>query len=296
MRTIRLLVFSLLMILAPSVTLAATAQQPTALGVLRALPLDTLPGDVIVYYSPGYRERAATLQRTLGAAVGFYENKLSYHFDVRVAVLTKEHWAALDWGTPYGMPWYTYRDAVPVVLIPATTDHGVVVDLLRSRLGDEGARRAVDNIGLHELGHVIVQEYLYPGNKERTPSVRWFDEMMADYVELGYRLAKSPAALKHALGRRATKNIHPAMTSLDDFETHYWALAKNPNAANYGWYQGHLVQRAAQVFQVQGFDFLRKLKEKLPWKQFDQWKSDDLLEWLEHIQPGFKAWAASLEK
>lgn len=277
-----------------------SAQQPGTLEVLRSLSLDSLGGAIPVYYSPGYRERAESLQRMYEAALAFYEDTLAYDFDARLAVLTDEHWAALDWGTPYGMPWYSYRDAVPVVIMPATTDHGVVVDLLRPRFGDEAARRGVETIGFHELGHAIVQEYLYPGDTLRTPSVRWFDEMMATYVGQGYQWLTVPGTLararRRAPGERATGGSRPTMTSLDDLEANYWTLAKSPDGRNYGWYQGQLAARAAAVFEDRGLDFLQQVKETLPWERLTEWTSDDLLGWLEGIEPGFEAWAASLER
>jgi hypothetical protein len=102
------------------------AQERGALEVLRTLPLDSLAGTIRVYHSPGQAERAAVLQRMYEGALSFYRDTLNHPLDATLAVLTEEHWAALDGPPPYGMPWVTYRAPDPVVILPATIDRGVV--------------------------------------------------------------------------------------------------------------------------------------------------------------------------
>ncbi len=49
------------------------------------------------------------------------------------------------------------------------------------------------------------------------------------------------------------------------------------------------------MFEEQGIGFLVRLKEELPGDRFEEWTSEELLVWLEEIQPGFQAWARELE-
>jgi hypothetical protein len=296
---------SLIVLVATAVWLAVSmsvskpllAQERGALEVLRSLPLDSLDGTIRVYHSPGHTERAAALQRMYESALSFYRDTLNHPFQATLAVLTEEHWAALVWGPPYGMPWVTYRAPDPVVVLPATTDRGVVADRLRHlQLGDEEVRRGVESIGFHEFGHGLVQQYLYPGEL-RVPPVRWFDEMMATYMGQGYVWMSAPATLAQLRQQQARMLAapRPRMTSLPDFEANYWDLASSPNAANYQWYQTQLSIWASEIFAAQGLEFVLRLKERLPWEHFDHWTSEELLLWLDAIEPGFSACAASLE-
>ena len=56
-------------------------------------------------------------------------------------------------------------------------------------------------------------------------------------------------------------------------------------------HQAAFHDRAREVFEVQGIGFLVRLKKELPWERFDQWISEEVLAWLEEIEPGFQAWA-----
>jgi hypothetical protein len=292
-----LLAMALWLAVPDSTSRPLVAQEPRALEVLRSLPLDSLDGAIRVYHSPGYAEWAATLQRMYEAALAFYRDTLDHPFDATLAVLTERHWAALDWGPPYGMPWVTYRAPVPVVVLPATTDRGVVADRLRRlQLGEEEVRRGIESIGFHELGHGLVQQYLYPGEL-RIPPVRWFDELMATYMGQGHVWMSAPATLAQARQQqtRMLSAPRPPITSLRDFEANYRDLVESPNAANYQWYQTQFAMRATEIFAARGLEFVTELRKALPWERFDQWTSEDLLLWLEEVEPGFTAWAASLE-
>jgi parallel beta-helix repeat protein len=274
---------------------ASEAEAPDALEVLRALSLDSLDGSLPVYYSPGYGDRARSMQEMYAAAQRFYEERLGRNLPAVLAVLSEEHWPALDWGPPYGMPWITYRAPVPVMVLPATTDRGVLASRFRSVIGDEGVRRRIEIIGFHELGHALVQQYLYPGEL-RTPPVRWFDELLATYMGQGYLWTTLPDGIAQLRRQTAMHgDFRPPAGSLAHFEVNYWDLVTDPDAPVYGWYQTQFALRAAEVFEARDIDFLRRLKDELPWERFDEWTSHELIGWLDRIEPGFAAWAAGLE-
>ena len=62
-------------------------------------------------------------------------------------------------------------------------------------------------------------------------------------------------------------------------------------AQTYAWYQYTLNLRAAAVHPQQGTGFLQKMKTTLPLHDLSNWSSESLLEGLEQIAPGFRAWA-----
>ena len=89
-------------------------------------------------------------------------------------------------------------------------------------------------------------------------------------------------------------DFRPPMTSLADFESHYWDLV-NSDHGNYGWYQTQIAVRAYDVFQHHGVGLITPLKAELPWDTFREWTTAELISRLEEFEPGFKPWATSLE-
>jgi hypothetical protein len=63
----------------------------------------------------------------------------------------------------------------------------------------------------------------------------------------------------------------------------------------YGWYQIMLNLKAAELYEKYGLDFLRTLKERLPWQDSENWSTESLLSLLEDISPGFVEWSKSIE-
>lgn len=275
---------------------AVAAQESASAAALRRLQVDSLAGEITVYFTPGHRHRAVALQRLYEAGLRFYEDTLSHDFEVGLAVLDSAQLAAVDPKRAYGFPWYIRRGSTPIMVMPATTHRGFVVDLLRPRFGDDAARRGLESVGFHELGHALVQEYLYPGDTLRRPPVLWFDELMATYVGQGYQWMTVPGTLQQARQRaqgiRATGIARPSITSLAHFEANAAAL----DHVTYAWYEGVFAARASEIFERRGLDFLHEIRRRLPWDQIDGWTSSALLTWLDDIEPGFSAWASSLER
>lgn len=133
----------------------------------------------------------------------------------------------------------------------------------------------------------------------RAFSVRWFEEFMATYLGMGYLwhiegLAADPI-------RTNLLNAIPdsllRYTSLSDFEARPLEEFLTPEGwANYGWYQGQFADRGRQVFEKQGLAFITRVREELPWDRYAEWRTEELLGWLEAIEPGFLAWARTLER
>jgi hypothetical protein len=129
--------------------------------------------------------------------------------------------------------------------------------------------------------------------------VRWFEEFMATYLGMGY-LWHTEGTTADPIRTDLLDAIPDSLlryTSLADFEARPLEEFLTPEGwANYGWYQGQFADRGRQVFEQQGLAFIARVREELPWDRYAEWRTEELLGWLEAIEPGFLAWARSLER
>ncbi|HSJ65469.1 MAG TPA: prolyl oligopeptidase family serine peptidase [Gemmatimonadaceae bacterium] len=281
---------------------APRAPESDAVGVLRSLALDSLQGAVPVYYSPGHAVRARQLQTAYAGVLAHYDEFFGgdsrADITVSLALLDPEHWAAFT-KRPYGTPHVDLRSwPRAVAVLPAANDRGFTADLM-IRLGHPPAEvgRAVDVIGFHELGHLLMRQYFY-GTRLATHafSVRWFEEFMATYLGHGY-LWQTEGLGADPLRAELLRDLTVPHTTLAEFERHVDEYIETPQGwANYGWFQAQFAERGRAVFAQHGLDFIRRVRTELPWDRYDEWTSVELLGWLERIQPGFEAWARALAR
>ena len=85
---------------------------------------------------------------------------------------------------------------------------------------------------------------------------------------------------------------HP-FTKLESFENQYDELMQK-YPANYGWYQLFLDQRVIELYRQRGVDYLRNIQAAFP-KGGPTLTSQQVLEKLEFISPGWKSWAQRVE-
>ena len=143
----------------------------------------------------------------------------------------------------------------------------------------------VDLIGYHELGHLYVAELGI------TPHNRWFSEMLASYFAYAFIAERQPSlATTWQIVSLSDSHTMPKYRSLADFERLYADVGPD----NYVWYQDRFSERIFAVFPIQGVDFLRKVKDAFSGQANEKLALDQVLDRVEKIQPGFKAWAESL--
>ena len=286
-------------LLSPADTLA---QGRNAAEILRTLPLDSLSGAITVYYSPGHAERARALQPWYGGALAHYRQMFAgdsaLTLTTSLAILEPGHWSAFT-PMPYGVPHIDFTGWPHLIAaLPAANDSGLMADVWRN-LGLTSSvelARVVDVIGFHEFGHSLNVQYLYvlaPETEEEL-SVHWFDEFMATYFGQGY-LWHTEGLDADPIRAELVASLAPRSTTLVEFDEHYSQLFLTPEGfANLGWYQTQFAERAREVFAKQGLEFIRRVRDELPWDRYAEWDTDDLLQWLERIEPGFVAWAQAL--
>jgi hypothetical protein len=285
---------------------------PPAMAILddlQAAGLETLPGPIPTYYSPGYRERAEMLQAWVRDADAFFRNRLRVAPEVSLAVLTPEHWTLVSMG-PYGVPFVpplTPGDlsSVPrLVVMPAVPEQAVVTQIyFASEAGlpphaaaelaalgisyQDAVLQVLDLIGFHEVGHAYIAALGY----HRDNTARWLEELLATYAAYSYLDIAQPSAITvwDAVSEALLNSVPPVSRSLDDFNVLY---IQGLGPATYGWFQSHFNLRSTDVLkhrpratwfnQLAGLGLDRDTRG-MP--------TSELLHRLRGFNPSFTAWA-----
>lgn len=271
---------------------------------VKKLPVNVIEGEITVYHTKGYEDRALMLGQMLEESNEFFEQSLGISASINLAVLDRSHWLQITKTFPYGLPLVSWAKDY-VVLLPATIDDGVVVSFFLDMSGnasqsvldkleshnltyDDAARMMVDVLGFHELGHVYTRVY------ELTTHRKWFDEIAATYFAYAYMDAKHPefVAVYEALCQTNIDTVDPTFTSFEHFETVYVAV-DNVCKGNLGWYQSMFTKIISAIYPEHGLSFLEKAKASL--ESDKKLTDEELLARLEGIAPGFIQWAEEVE-
>jgi hypothetical protein len=270
---------------------------------IKQLHLESLSGSLPVYYSPQEVGRARSLQNLLSGELEFYGKVFDFRFaPVTLAVLNHEQWPHVSKDNPYGLP--SMSDSQPwVFVMPSSWQQVTALPIPKETEATASVQRRVrqsgipwnsiqtaagDGIGTHEIGHSIVYQV---GIRAQT---HWFDEFLASYIGYAYLKERHPSQLlgSEIFWKMGLDAPHP-FTTLSDFESRYDELAtKYPQ--NYGWYQFTLEEHVIEVYRRQGVQFLTRVREEFPSNGLHL-NSDQVLEKLERIDPGWKMWAAKVE-
>lgn len=282
---------------------ASAGPESSRLEAIQSLGLASLPGSMPTFYSPQSEVRARYLQALLGGEIDYYSNQFQVRFaPVTMAVLNTRQWSKVAGGDPYGMP--SVGDTNPYVFVmPASWSQvtwmpfpkraAVPPVILRQALAkgktwDEVKFEGCDGIGTHEIGHTIIDQLGID------PKTHWFNEFLASYVGYAYLKAKHPpeALASEIFWTQGLDVSHP-FTKLSDFESKYEELEQK-YPANYGWYQLALDQRVMEIYRVSGVQFLRSIRSAFP-KLGSRLDSNQVLEKLEALTPGWKSWSTRVE-
>jgi hypothetical protein len=156
---------------------------------------------------------------------------------------------------------------------------------------EAAADQFVDLIGFHELGHQLCRVYAIDWQ------VHWLDEFIATCFLYAYISERKPEMkpVFELLGRPS--KTRPKNTSLEDFERLYVRVD------DYGWYQGMFEVRVRELYPKMGLKFLEELRRRFPasantskepranGEAANSVSPASVLEQVEQIAPGFRAWA-----
>ncbi len=278
----------------------AYAQGPLSREKILELGLPTISGEVTVYYSEGYAERATYLQGIAEAANHFLRRPeiVGVDLDLGLAVLDSEDWAKLT-RIPYGISHIHNLGVSPTAIVPASEDNVLVKGYLenKERVSKENLRRLekldlsfedaasmfVDLVGIHEIGHIYAHDY------GTWPTEKWLNEFIATYLAYAFMKDLRPKMVwlwetMNDVAVEANENEH---TTLRDFEVLYMGVG----GGNYGWYQGRFQQKASEVFAKLGISFIHYLKQSLADKPKASDNDPFRLQQLDVFSGGFVNWA-----
>ncbi len=272
---------------------------------LRNLSLSNLKGEVQVYYSDGYAERAAYFQSLVEPASHFFKKPdiLGINVQLHLAVLGPEDWAKYT-KLPYGIA--HIKIDPPTAILAASADNviakGIIAEKDRTskitlKLLDEldipfdkAAATFTDLIGFHEMGHIYAHYY---GCEVPWPEQKWLGEFVATYLAYSYMEENQPklARLWNTMTDQFALSSEVKHTTLADFEKLYLGVGGN----NYRWYQAIFHQKVAEIYAKSGISFVHALKKSLT--ENPKTSKDDpfRLKELDTISKGFATWAKGLD-
>jgi hypothetical protein len=262
--------------------------------------LDRLDGDNPVYFPSGYADRAARVQRLVTAQRDYYRTRLGVDLPIIVAVLDRPRWRPpFSDGSPWGLA-LVRHDTLPAVTVIPTTSAGTpfaapAIDRLppawRRRFRDQvNFNHAFDEAGeyfvMHELGHPQADR---AGVYDRT---FWFDEFMASYF--GHVVWRDRFPERRDFFFAMSPFIFRPPYPIRDLGAFESRMDPDRAPENYGWFQDQFARRADAVYDAQGFEFIERVRSALPPKGGRRLSNPELLDQLEAITPGWRAWAAAL--
>lgn len=267
----------------------AQAQDLTPLAQVQSLGLDSAQlGRVTVYFAPTARERAIELGGLSEDVARFAAQELGLAFDLRVAALEPEHWFSEHPGVPYAIPWVSISERL--LFTQSSLTEGFMV---RGPTSQHDRYRIGFGL-IHEHGHLLEKAFFRPFDPKDDLPVQWFAELLANYFAFAYLSTAEPewASASKGMWKDVVGGYTPSKLSLD------WSfmndLPPQELARTYAWYQNLLNLRAAALYEAHGLGFLEELKEQLPWEDTAAWTSASVLDALENIAPGSRAWAVDL--
>lgn len=256
--------------------------------------LNKLTGLVDVYYPDGYKNEAVYTQAILEKAMYFYRVNLNFDIPVAVALFGPkelDNFSLEKWGDsgiyhrflPFIAPGPPAVMCLPVVIKGSGLENMILAAIKQNKnpsiSSSQISTRLITSIGIHELGHVIMNEL------EIQQPVRWYNEFMANYI--AYAFTSQPES-----GLQVNNNDEAAGGSLQPTDRHFGGMF-NGNTDNYIWWQASLQKRVAEMYPYPGIRFISQLACLRNAHQY----FDDLsmLVAMDIIAPGFLSWAKKQE-
>ncbi len=220
--------------------------------------MDSLPGKIKVYYTPGYRKNAERYQHLFTGATRFYEQHYRTGFKYKVAILDSAQWITEKY--PFGLLAYDSGWLfIPAVVkapffqkIHGLDERNVAYSafLKQHRLTTQ---KISDDfyltLSLHELGH-----YFTIDNMHAVMPDMFAAELIATYFAYAYLQQSRHPALKTL--------VDYSVFAIDQYQPQYRhisaldSLFVNMPIQNFRWFHRNIVLLAQRIYDVHGLSFI----------------------------------------
>jgi hypothetical protein len=276
-------IFCACVAVASSATALFAQESEHLLSKYRKLDLPEAAGPVPVIYSPGAEERALRYQKTLAAAVAWFNEQLGTDIQVALAVADGETWQRVGDPVPYPMPHSAAagKPLAGLVALPARIEN---FPNLREFVGDRDPNFMVEAISFHEAGHIFAASLgIWSGNP-------FVNELIANVFATGLIRAGHPQYAFMTAGPPSTFPA-PRYTSLADLDYLYFAVGMT----NFGWFQMKLNELSALLLDEREFSgVIEDLKGAFPAAEAQTLPVEKILARIETLRPGFTTAAGPL--
>ena len=303
------LIYSLVLVV---ISFPVQAQSKYCVDEIKDLKLQSIPGQILTYYSEGQKNRASELQALLERASTVLGDSLNLEIDLTLAALNVKEWAQVM-DRPYGLPTLragackrgggSFAEPRYVAILPGGIDGAVyngwialedsISTKTLQKLKDagvgfqQGGKIMVDFIALHELGHAY---HLKFGIKNY---VNFFAEFMANYIAYAFlrsteeRLDKKVLAVLSANIETITP-VHSSFIKWEKFQS-------REHPPTEAWYNSVVTLKAAEIYEQRGFEFLHAIRNAFP-EEEGQLKTETILARMDTIHPGILKWSNSISE
>ena len=252
--------------------------------------LNKLTGQVEIYYPNGYKQEAVYTQKILEKAMNFYKANLGIDIPVAAALFGPKEFNQFSlekWGDSgvYNKFLPFIAPGPPAVMCLPVSAGSALENMVQAGVKQnkdvtispsEISTQLITNIGIHELGHVIMKEL------EIEQEVGWYSEFMANYIAGAFTLQPSEET------KKGDSNNESSGGSLKPTDKHFGGMFTG-TADNYIWWQASLQKRVIEMYPNPGLKFIYQLANLRNSQQY----FDDLtmLVAMEQVSPGFLGWA-----
>jgi len=259
---------------------------------------ETINGKVVTKYTPGYKEIALDLQKTITDAVNFYEKKFSKQFELKLAVLDSIQWP--NEILPYG---FVFNTADWIVMNTGMEygDFKKVYGLekIHQQLDKQIEKEGIDSkeiiasfyavYSIHELGHY----YITSLSNVHSPD-RWTSEFIATYLSYEFFEGYSPTHLRNF---ELFNGIHrdfltPRYSSIKDFNEIFVQMG----VENYLWYHSNFYFLVKTIFSCYEKRFISYYENLFPKDSANELTTDEIINLLDRDCDGrVRNWVEKLE-
>ena len=291
-------------------SLPAYSQDTYCIEDVKNLNLQSIPGKITAYYSPGQETRAQELKSLLERAAKLFEDSLDVKIEFSLAALNTKDWNGIM-DRPYGLPcmrpgtckrsnvkfpaakyvaimpgaingplydsWIILKDSVQQTTVQ--TLHNAGLDF------EQGGKVLIDFVGLHEVAHAYAHAFGI------NYYVNLFAELMADYLAYAF-LRSTPERMDLKVMPVLAANvdgIRPVHSTFGEYEN----FRSSEHPPTEAWYNSVITLTAAEIYEQRGFEFLHAVRKAFTEKE-GQLKTDVILQRLENIHPGILKWAEGI--